>query len=279
MNNLNDPPRWNIAADPVDRRAGGGGGGGDGSPWNYALLVPMLGLAAFRWIWTRESQREVHEVKVRYDEKVSSLRTEMEDRYGGSLTEVRRAAALLEIEVEKEKQKVEGYKKAMLSHRLKMMEERKQLNQEHHDMEQEKQRMLQCGTAGVVLRAALEQEATAHQRAEAALRELEGSLVERQNAYCSMLRPRAQRREMEQDLLMRVARGHLGLGRGVELEADLRDIFNKDKYCADMLNTDDRKNGSLMWAYLKYWQLQVTVETHKRAHDAILSGKMGSRVE
>lgn len=47
MNNLNDPPRWNIAADPVDRRAGGGGGG-DGSPWNYALLVPMLGLAAFR---------------------------------------------------------------------------------------------------------------------------------------------------------------------------------------------------------------------------------------
>lgn len=46
MNNLNDPPRWNIAADPVDRRAGAGGG--DGSSWNYALLVPMLGLAAFR---------------------------------------------------------------------------------------------------------------------------------------------------------------------------------------------------------------------------------------
>lgn len=141
--------------------------------------------------------------------------------------------------------------------------------------------MLQCGTVGVVLHAALEQEraAAVHQRAEATLRELEGRLVERQNAYCSMLRPRAHRREMEQDLLMRVARGHLGLGRGVELEADLREIFRKDKHCADLLNTDDRKNGSLMWAYLKYWQLQVTVETHKRAHDAIMSGKTGSRVE
>jgi hypothetical protein len=34
-----------------------------------------------------------------------------------------------------------------------------------------------------------------------------------------------------------------------------------------------------MWVYLKYWQLQVTVEGHKRAHDAVLRGKMGSRVE
>ena len=44
MNNLNDPPRWNIDPDPGERRAGGG----NGNPWNYALLIPMLGLAAFR---------------------------------------------------------------------------------------------------------------------------------------------------------------------------------------------------------------------------------------
>lgn len=44
MNNLNDPPRWNIQPDPRER----GAGGGDGNQWNYALLVPMLGLAAFR---------------------------------------------------------------------------------------------------------------------------------------------------------------------------------------------------------------------------------------
>lgn len=44
MNNLNDPPRWNIRPDNRGREAGAG----DGNPWNYALLVPMLGLAAFR---------------------------------------------------------------------------------------------------------------------------------------------------------------------------------------------------------------------------------------
>ena len=50
MNNLNDPPRWNIQPDPGGRGAGAGAGAGagDGSQWNYALLVPMLGLAAFR---------------------------------------------------------------------------------------------------------------------------------------------------------------------------------------------------------------------------------------
>lgn len=249
------------------------------SPWNYALLIPMLGLAAFRWIWTRESQREVCEVKVRYNEKVSSLRTEMEARYGESLTEVRRAAALLEIEVEKERQKVKGFKQAMLSQRLQTMEERKQLKQERDGLEQEKQRMVQCGTVGAVLHDALEQETAAYQRAGAALRELEARLVERQNAYCSMLRPRAQRQEMEQEMLLMAVKAVKDLGPGMELERDLKDIFRKDKYCADVLNTDDRKNGSLMWVYLKYWQLQVTVEKHKRAHDAILGGKMGSHVE
>ncbi|CAL8261438.1 unnamed protein product [Boreogadus saida] len=273
MNNLNDPPRWNIDPDPGERRAGGG----NGNPWNYALLIPMLGLAAFRWIWSRESQREIDEVKVRHNEQVSSIRTEMEKKYGHSLIEVRRAAALLEIQVETEKQRVEGYKKAMQSHRLQMMDEKKHLKQERDGLEQEKQRMLQSGTAGAVLRDALGQEGAERPRAEAALRELEARLVERQNAYCSILRPRAQRQEMEQEMLLDAVR--VGLGRGVELERDLKDIFRKDKHCADVLNTDDRKNGSLMWVYLKYWQLQVTVEGHKRAHDAVLRGKMGSRVE
>lgn len=40
MNNLNDPPRWNIRPEAA--------GGDDGGRWNYALLVPMIGLAAFR---------------------------------------------------------------------------------------------------------------------------------------------------------------------------------------------------------------------------------------
>lgn len=41
MNNLNEPPGWNIL--PNRREPGEEGG-----RWNYALLVPMLGLAAFR---------------------------------------------------------------------------------------------------------------------------------------------------------------------------------------------------------------------------------------
>uniref|UniRef100_E0CXT2 Coiled-coil domain containing 127 n=1 Tax=Mus musculus TaxID=10090 RepID=E0CXT2_MOUSE len=43
MNNLNDPPNWNI-------RPNARADGGDGSKWNYALLVPMLGLAAFQHV-------------------------------------------------------------------------------------------------------------------------------------------------------------------------------------------------------------------------------------
>ena len=66
---------------------------------------------------------------MRHNEQVSSIRTEMEKKYGHSLIEVRRAAALLEIQVETEKQRVEGYKKAMQSHRLQMMDEKKHLKQ------------------------------------------------------------------------------------------------------------------------------------------------------
>lgn len=39
MNNLNNPDDWNIRPEQQ--------GDGGSSKWNYALLVPMLGLAAF----------------------------------------------------------------------------------------------------------------------------------------------------------------------------------------------------------------------------------------
>ena len=66
---------------------------------------------------------------MRHNEQVSSIRTEMEKKYGHSLTEARKAAALLEIQVETERQRVEGYKKAMQSHRLQIMDEKKHLKQ------------------------------------------------------------------------------------------------------------------------------------------------------
>ncbi|PNJ84947.1 CCDC127 isoform 2, partial [Pongo abelii] len=66
MNNLNDPPNWNI-------RPNSRADGGDGSRWNYALLVPMLGLAAFRWIWSRESQKEVEKEREAYRQRTAAF--------------------------------------------------------------------------------------------------------------------------------------------------------------------------------------------------------------
>ncbi|KAA8591510.1 hypothetical protein FQN60_016884, partial [Etheostoma spectabile] len=262
MNNLNDPPRWNIQPDPRGR----GAGAGDGNQWNYALLVPMLGLAAFRWIWTRESQREIQKVRAQYDKDVSTVKSEMEAKYRETLTERRRAVATLELELEKERQRVKGYKQALVSQSHQLMEERKQLHQE------EKQRLVKSGAAGAVLHHALKRENDWYQRAAATLKELEGQLMERQNAYCSLIQPREQRLEMEKNMLLKVVKNPIGAE--LDLESDLKDIFKRDKHCADLLNMDKRKNGSLMWVYLKYWQLQVTVQKHKRAEEAILGEKI-----
>lgn len=49
MNNLNEPPRWNIQPNPRER----GVGAEDGNKWNYALLLPLLGLAAFRELYRK----------------------------------------------------------------------------------------------------------------------------------------------------------------------------------------------------------------------------------
>ncbi|XP_027142222.1 coiled-coil domain-containing protein 127 isoform X2 [Larimichthys crocea] len=264
MNNLNDPPRWNIQPDPRGR----GAGAGDGNQWNYALLVPMLGLAAFRWIWTRESQREIQKVQSQYDKDVSTIKTEMEARYRETLTERGRAVATLQLELEKEKQRVKGYRQAMVSQSHQLMEERKQLQQEREALEEDKQRLVKSGAAGAVLHQALERENDWYHRATATLKELEDQLVERQNAYCSLILPRKDRIEMEKNMLIKVVKEPIATE--LDLESDLKDIFRRDNYCADLLNMDKRKNGSLMWVYLKYWQLQVTVEKHKRAEAAIL---------
>ncbi|XP_069549194.1 coiled-coil domain-containing protein 127a [Brachyistius frenatus] len=273
MNNLNDPPRWNIQPDPRGR----GAGPGDGNQWNYALLVPMLGLAAFRWIWTRESQREIQKVKAQYDIDVFTIKNDMETCYRDTLTERRRAAATLELELEKEKQRVKGYKQAMISQSQQVMVERKQLQQEREALEEEKQRLVKSGAAGAVLHHALKRENDWEQRATATLAELEGQLVERQNAYCSLIQPRDQRLEMERNMLLKVVKEPIG--GELDLESDLKDIFKRDNHCADLLNTNKRKNGSLMWVYLKYWQLQITVQKHKRAEDAILRGKIPSNTK
>lgn len=151
------------------------------------------------------------------------------------------------------------------------------LYKECEALEGEKQRLVKSGAAGAVLHHALERETTWYNRATATLKELEGQLVERQNAYCSLIQPREQRLEMEKNMLLKVVKAPIGAE--MDLESDLKDIFKRDKHCADLLNMDKRKNGSLMWVYLKYWQLQVTVQKHKRAEEAILGGKIQSHAK
>ncbi|KAJ8013228.1 hypothetical protein DPEC_G00051090 [Dallia pectoralis] len=271
MNNLNDPPRWNIGPDPQ-------GGAGEGNQWNYALLVPMLGLAAFRWIWTRESKNEVLKVKARYDQDMSAVTSDLEMKYRDTLTENRRAAANLELDLEKERQRVEGYRQALKSQNQRVMEERKKLQLEREALEQERTKLLDSGAAGFLLQDALKQESKWHQMALATLKSLEKDLVERQGAYCNLFLPREQRLGMERDLLMKAAKEPLG--GSINLEGDLKDIFKNDRHCAKgnrLVNRDERKNGSLMWVYLRYWQLQVTVEMHKRAESSILGTTPGNK--
>lgn len=167
---------------------------------------------------------------------------------------------------------MKGYKQAMVSQSQQLTEERKRLQKEREALEEDKQRQVKSGAAGAVLQHALEREQDWYHRATATLKELEGQLVERQNAYCSLIQPRDQRLEMEKNILLRVVKDPIGAE--LDLESDLKDIFKRDKHCADLLNVDRRKNGSLMWVYLRYWQLQVTVKKHKKAEEAILGGKI-----
>ncbi|XP_041962169.1 coiled-coil domain-containing protein 127a [Alosa alosa] len=268
MNNLNDPPRWNIAPEPQ-------GGAADGGKWNYALLVPMLGLAAFRWIWTRESQKQIYDVKTQHDQAVASVTHDLELKYRDSLRESQRSAAQLELALEKERNRVQGYRQALTSQSQQLLQERKQLEAQREELEQEKTRHRESGAAAELLRQALASEEERCRRAQAALADVEERLVERQGAFCSLLLPREQRFEMEKDLLLRAAR-QPELRELDGLKDDLRDIFKNDRHCADKLklnrNVDKRKNGSLMWLYLRYWQLQVTLQKHQRAEGALRGG-------
>uniref|UniRef100_A0A672FNK0 Coiled-coil domain containing 127a n=1 Tax=Salarias fasciatus TaxID=181472 RepID=A0A672FNK0_SALFA len=215
MNNFND-------SGPDSR--GTEAGAGDGRPWNYALVFQMLGLAAFGSIWTWYSQKEIQKGKAQYDQDVNTMKSELEARYREMLKERSRTAAMLKLELDKEKQKVERYKQA------------------------------------------LEGEDDWYRRATGTLKYLEGQLMQRQHIYCSYTHLRDQRLEIQRNMLKAVREP---LGRELGLESDLRDIFNRDTHCADLTNTDLKKNGSLMWVYLKYWQLQIDMQKRKRAEQKI----------
>ncbi|KAJ7991476.1 hypothetical protein DPEC_G00284260 [Dallia pectoralis] len=268
MNNLNDPQEWNIRPD-----LGVNGGVGDGNKWNYALLVPIVGLAAFRWIWSRESQREVLEVKNKYDKSMQAIRDDIERKYKETLTENRRETIHLELELEKQKKHAEGCRQAMALQSQQLMEERRRLSQEREALTGEKRREMQVGATGALFHNALEKESESewYEGAMAALREVEEGLLKRQEAFCSVLVPREKRLEIETGLLVRAVQEQ-SLAR-LDIERGLKDIFSNDRKCAQYMNMDKRKNGSLMWVYLRYWQLQVTLQKHRRAEATLLETK------
>lgn len=215
------------------------------------------------------------EVKETFDKSMQTIRDDMELKYKDTLRENRRETVHLELELEKEKNRVQGYRQAIASQSQQLMEERRRLSQEREALTGEKSRLLQAGGAGALLHTALERESEWHRGAIAALREVEEGLVERQGAFCSILVPREKRLEMEKDLLVRAGRER-ALAQ-LDMDTGLKDIFKNDRNCAQYLNTDKRKNGSLMWIYLRYWQLQVTLQKHRRA-EATLLGTQSSNL-
>lgn len=258
MNNLNDPPNWNIRP---DSRADGG----DGSRWNYALLVPMLGLAAFRWIWSRESQKEIEKEREAYRQRTAAFQRELEAHYHAVISENRRAVAQLSLELEKEQNRTASYREALISQGRKLVEEKKLLEQERAQVLQEKRQLQPLRSAYLHC---LAQEGDWQWRAQLLLREFEAALTERQNIYCSLLLPRNKRLEIEKNLLVRATTDPVAAD--LDVATGLTDIFKHDTYCGDVWNTNKRRNGRLMWLYLKYWELIVELNKFKRVEKAIL---------
>ncbi|XP_042332343.1 coiled-coil domain-containing protein 127 isoform X1 [Sceloporus undulatus] len=266
MNNLNDPPNWNIQ--PNARNDDG-----HGSKWNYALLVPMLGLAAFRWIWSRESQKEIEKEKRDYYRKLVLVQKELESKYRDIITENRRTVAHLELELEKEQNRTQSYRNALVSQSHKLVEERRALEQERAKLEQEKQILQHSGAVGTLYKNCLEKEEEWQKRATALLKEFEEALTKRQDIYCSLMVPRHQRLEIEKKMLVRAATDPVAVD--LEMETGLKNIFRHDTFCSNLLNTNKRQNGKLMWLYLQYWELSVELKKFKRVEKAMFGKTSG----
>ncbi|DAA17749.1 coiled-coil domain-containing protein 127 [Bos indicus] len=256
MNNLNDPPNWNI-------RPNSRADGGDGSRWNYALLVPMLGLAAFRWIWSRESRKEIEKEREAYRQRTAAFQRDLEARYHATIAESRRAVAHLSLELEKEQNRTTSYREALISQGRKLVEEKKLLEQERAQVLQERRQPLRSA----YLRC-LGQEEDWQRRARLLLSEFEAALTERQSIYCSLVLPRRRRLELEKSLLVRASTDPVAAD--LEMAAGLTDIFKHDTHCGDVWNTNKRQNGRLMWLYLRYWELIIELKKFKQVEKAIL---------
>nr|XP_055076889.1 coiled-coil domain-containing protein 127b [Misgurnus anguillicaudatus] len=103
---MNNPEDWNNGMEQP----------GEDNRWNYALLVPMLGLGVYRWIWDRNSQQKISQIQVKHDMAMKivnkeiaqlMLALERKDEAVKKNEEIRVSMALNEVEDKlKERQKV-----------------------------------------------------------------------------------------------------------------------------------------------------------------------------
>lgn len=259
MNNLNNPPQWNIRPNGDD---------GERNKWNYALLVPMLGLAAFRWIWTKESEKEIQKAKSVYLEKVTIAEKDLQTKYRDIILENKRAVAHLEIELEKEQNRTLSYRNALISQSKKLVEDKKQMELERDQLKQELKETQKSSKAQALFARHLEKEEEWQTKAKSLLKEFENALAERQNIFCSLITPKKPRLEIERKMLIKAASNPIAAEMG--MTDGLLDIFKHDNHCAVVTNTNTRENGRLMWVYLKYWELTVDLKKFKRWEEAMI---------
>lgn len=141
------------------------------------------------------------EVKEKYDKSMQVICDNMELKYKDTLRENRRETVHLELELEKEKNRVQGYRQAIASQSQQLMEECRRLSQEQESLTGEKSQLLQTGGARALFHMALEREREWHRGTMAALREVKEGLVKRQEAFYIILVPWEKRLEMEMDVL------------------------------------------------------------------------------
>ncbi|XP_051879105.1 coiled-coil domain-containing protein 127-like [Pristis pectinata] len=262
MNNLNEPRQnWNILPNYRD-------GEGGGSKWNYALLVPMLALAAFRWIWSRESQKEIEEVRAACKKSIDTTERDLKLKYEDIIVQNRRSLARCELEQEKLKSKVQSYREALLAQSHRLVEERRQLEQERKNIEEKKRSLQHSGVAGALYQDLLEKEGQWETQARALIKDYEKSLVDRQNLFCSYFIPRQERLELERKMLSRAVANPIAKELGIE--TGLKYIFDHETHCANLQNTDKTKNGKLLWVYLEYWELRAELQKFKKVGKALL---------
>lgn len=231
-------------------------------------MVPMLGLAAFRYIWKRDSQQQIDGVKAECKMQMEAAHKDLKVKYSDTMAQYRRSIAHLELEQEKHQRREQSYREAFLAESRQLIEKHEQLNQERARIEEEKAIIQQSGTAGALYRNLVQREEAWQRQANAYIKFVEKSLVDRQNFFCSHLVAKHNRLDLERNMLVRAATD--SIAKEVGIEAGLQDIFKHDKHCANPLNTDKRKNGRLMWLYISYWELQAELQKFRRAEEAML---------